>query len=53
MLIGFIVGLENDYPSTVSTIARTCAKVKPKDVAQGVCALCERYVSYELNFICC
>ncbi|KAF5382162.1 hypothetical protein D9615_004389 [Tricholomella constricta] len=26
----FIVGLERDYPSTVSTIARTCAKLAPK-----------------------
>lgn len=44
----FIVGLERDYPSTVSTIARTCAKVKPKDEAQDVCALCERYI----NLLC-
>ncbi|PAV16267.1 cytoplasmic trna 2-thiolation 2 [Pyrrhoderma noxium] len=38
----FIVGLEKDYPSTVSTIARTCAKIAPKEQAQLQCALCER-----------
>ncbi|KAG9224669.1 hypothetical protein CCMSSC00406_0002180 [Pleurotus cornucopiae] len=38
----FIVGLETDYPSTVSTIARTCSKLAPKDKATGVCALCQR-----------
>ncbi|KAF9065591.1 hypothetical protein BDP27DRAFT_1298063, partial [Rhodocollybia butyracea] len=38
----FIVGLERDYPSTVSTIARTCAKLTPKVGAGGLCILCER-----------
>ncbi|KIK63041.1 hypothetical protein GYMLUDRAFT_41346 [Collybiopsis luxurians FD-317 M1] len=38
----FIVGLERDYPSTVSTIARTCAKLAPKVCAEGFCILCER-----------
>ncbi|KAJ4477222.1 hypothetical protein J3R30DRAFT_3291559 [Lentinula aciculospora] len=38
----FIVGLERDYPSTVSTIARTCAKLAPKVEAAGLCILCER-----------
>ncbi|KIJ66861.1 hypothetical protein HYDPIDRAFT_149886 [Hydnomerulius pinastri MD-312] len=38
----FIVGLEKDYPSTVSTIARTCAKLEPKSVSQGACFLCCR-----------
>ncbi|KAJ7756467.1 hypothetical protein DFH07DRAFT_820684 [Mycena maculata] len=38
----FIVGLERDYPSTVSTIARTCGKLTPKDSADGICILCER-----------
>ncbi|RDB25593.1 Cytoplasmic tRNA 2-thiolation protein 2 [Hypsizygus marmoreus] len=38
----FIVGLERDYPSTVSTIARTCAKLTPKQGTSGTCALCER-----------
>jgi cytoplasmic tRNA 2-thiolation protein 2 len=42
--IDFIVGLERDYPSTVSTIARTCAKLAPKDAANERCALCERYI---------
>lgn len=39
---GFVVGLEKDYPSTVSTIARTCEKLAPKDEINGRCALCER-----------
>lgn len=38
----FIVGLERDYPSTVSTIARTCAKLAPRVGASGSCILCER-----------
>ncbi|KAI5117963.1 hypothetical protein M0805_001624 [Coniferiporia weirii] len=38
----FIIGLERDYPSTVSTIARTVAKLAPKDEPSGRCALCER-----------
>lgn len=38
----FIVGLEKDYPSTVSTIARTCGKLAPKDDAGSLCVLCER-----------
>ncbi|KAJ7066993.1 hypothetical protein C8F01DRAFT_1119892 [Mycena amicta] len=38
----FIVGLERDYPSTVSTIARTCAKLAPKDASDKRCVLCER-----------
>ncbi|KAJ7494765.1 hypothetical protein B0H11DRAFT_1716995 [Mycena galericulata] len=38
----FIVGLERDYPSTVSTIARTCGKLAPKDSSDGTCILCER-----------
>ncbi|TDL25645.1 hypothetical protein BD410DRAFT_743382 [Rickenella mellea] len=38
----FIVGLERDYPSTVSTIARTCAKLAPKNEPDGQCIVCER-----------
>ncbi|EIM91164.1 uncharacterized protein STEHIDRAFT_91166 [Stereum hirsutum FP-91666 SS1] len=38
----FIVGLEKDFPSTVSTIARTCGKLAPKDEQGENCALCER-----------
>ncbi|KAJ7931545.1 hypothetical protein B0H13DRAFT_1958724 [Mycena leptocephala] len=38
----FIVGLERDYPSTVSTIARTCGKLAPKDSSDAMCILCER-----------
>lgn len=40
----FIVGLERDYPSTVSTITRTCAKLAPKDDASYICVLCQRPV---------
>ncbi len=38
----FIFGLENNYPSTVSTIARTCAKLTAKEDLGPVCILCER-----------
>jgi cytoplasmic tRNA 2-thiolation protein 2 len=40
--VDFIIGLEKDYPSTVSTIVRTCAKLESKDDHSGHCALCER-----------
>lgn len=39
---GFIVGLERDYPSTASTIVRTCAKLAPKEGNSSICVLCER-----------
>ncbi|KAF8905111.1 hypothetical protein CPB84DRAFT_1677063 [Gymnopilus junonius] len=38
----FIFGLESDYPATVSTVARTCAKLTPKEGSDEICALCER-----------
>ncbi|OBZ72543.1 Cytoplasmic tRNA 2-thiolation protein 2 [Grifola frondosa] len=38
----FITGLEKDYPSTVSTIVRTCGKLAPKGDVAGLCVLCER-----------
>ncbi|EIW57454.1 uncharacterized protein TRAVEDRAFT_72547 [Trametes versicolor FP-101664 SS1] len=38
----FIVGLEKDYPSTVSTIVRTCGKLAPKGEVSGACILCGR-----------
>jgi len=38
----FIFGLESDFPATVSTVARTCAKLTPKEGSDGVCVLCER-----------
>lgn len=47
MLIGisdFIFGLESDYPATVSTVARTCAKLTPKMGSDVTCVLCGRYV---------
>ncbi|KIY52409.1 hypothetical protein FISHEDRAFT_63791 [Fistulina hepatica ATCC 64428] len=40
----FITGLERDYPSTVSTIVRTCAKLAPKRRSDGACVLCQRPV---------
>ncbi|KAI0671628.1 hypothetical protein C8Q78DRAFT_1030025 [Trametes maxima] len=40
----FIVGLEKDYPSTVSTIVRTCGKLAPKGEVSGKCILCGRPV---------
>ena len=41
--LDFIVGLEKDYPSTVSTVVRTCGKLAPKGEAAGKCVVCERY----------
>ncbi|KAI1797223.1 hypothetical protein LXA43DRAFT_935649 [Ganoderma leucocontextum] len=38
----FILGLEQDYPSTVSTIVRTCAKLQPKGEVDSKCILCGR-----------
>ncbi|KXN84715.1 Cytoplasmic tRNA 2-thiolation protein 2 [Leucoagaricus sp. SymC.cos] len=38
----FIMGLEKDYPSTVSTIARTCNKLTTKEDSYAKCILCER-----------
>ncbi|KAF8199546.1 hypothetical protein BJ912DRAFT_654303 [Pholiota molesta] len=38
----FIFGLESDYPATVSTVARTCAKLTPKEGSDDICVLCER-----------
>jgi cytoplasmic tRNA 2-thiolation protein 2 len=38
----FIHGLETDYPATVSTIARTCAKLAPKEASNNICVLCGR-----------
>ncbi|EIW84376.1 hypothetical protein CONPUDRAFT_163521 [Coniophora puteana RWD-64-598 SS2] len=38
----FIMGLEKDYPSTVSAIFRTLAKVEPKDQSVDWCVMCQR-----------
>ncbi len=43
-VIDFIFGLESDFPATVSTVARTCAKLTPKEGSDGTCVLCERLV---------
>ncbi|TFK20282.1 hypothetical protein FA15DRAFT_625622 [Coprinopsis marcescibilis] len=43
----FIMGLEQDFPSTVSTIARTCAKVTPKQKSDTTCILCERPAQHD------
>lgn len=37
----FIIGLEKDYPSTVSTIAKTVGKLAPKGESGMRCILCE------------
>jgi cytoplasmic tRNA 2-thiolation protein 2 len=37
----FIIGLEKDYPSTVSTIAKTVGKLAPKGESGMRCVLCE------------
>jgi cytoplasmic tRNA 2-thiolation protein 2 len=39
--VAFIVGLEKDYPSTVSTIAKTAGKLAPKGESGIRCVLCE------------
>ncbi|EJD48958.1 hypothetical protein AURDEDRAFT_161896 [Auricularia subglabra TFB-10046 SS5] len=39
----FMTRLDRDFPSTVSAVARTCAKVVPRrDQTGQLCALCER-----------
>ncbi|XP_006459420.1 hypothetical protein AGABI2DRAFT_65567 [Agaricus bisporus var. bisporus H97] len=38
----FIMGLEKDYPSTVSTIARTCNKLTTKGDTSMKCLICQR-----------
>ncbi|KAI6042505.1 hypothetical protein EDC04DRAFT_960524 [Pisolithus marmoratus] len=40
----FVVRLEKDYPSTVSTIARTCAKLEPKSTSMDECWFCRRHL---------
>ncbi len=40
--LDFIVALERDYPSKVSTIVRTCGKLAPKGKVVGKCFLGER-----------
>ncbi|KAF9485204.1 hypothetical protein BDN70DRAFT_871601 [Pholiota conissans] len=42
----FIFGLESDYPATVSTVARTCAKLTPKEGSDCTCVLCGRPVQH-------
>ncbi|KAH9972772.1 hypothetical protein BGW80DRAFT_1312474 [Lactifluus volemus] len=37
----FIIGLERDYPSTVSTIAKTVGKLAPKGKSEIRCIMCE------------
>jgi len=44
-----IMGLEKDYPSTVSTITRTCAKLVSKDEPAGTCLICQRPVQGGLD----
>jgi cytoplasmic tRNA 2-thiolation protein 2 len=40
----FVRGLDAGFPSTVSAIARTCAKLAPRGDAGLACVLCERCV---------
>ena len=39
--VDFIIGLERDYPSTVSTITKTVGKLAPKGKSGMRCVLCE------------
>ena len=43
-LTEFIIGLERDYPPTVSTIAKTAGKLAPKGESGERCILCELWV---------
>jgi len=45
----FIFGLETDYPATVSTIARTCAKLAPKEASNDICVLCGRPAQHDVQ----
>ncbi|KAF8806979.1 hypothetical protein BYT27DRAFT_7190689 [Phlegmacium glaucopus] len=45
----FIFGLETDYPATVSTIARTCAKLAPKEASNDICVLCGRPAQHNVQ----
>ncbi|KAG8955883.1 hypothetical protein FRC04_006330 [Tulasnella sp. 424] len=38
----FIIGLEKDFPSTVSAIAKTCEKLEPKGGSSAICPMCQR-----------
>lgn len=40
----FILGLEKDYPSTVSTIVKTCNKLTTKEDSDLRCLMCDRLV---------
>ena len=44
-LTEFVIGLEKDYPSTVSTIAKTAGKLAPKGESGERCILCELWVA--------
>jgi cytoplasmic tRNA 2-thiolation protein 2 len=46
LALDFIIGLEKDYPSTVSTIARTCNKLTTKEESSTICLFCERCVLF-------
>ncbi|KAJ3275247.1 hypothetical protein HDV01_000974 [Terramyces sp. JEL0728] len=41
MTSDFIIGLDDEFPSTVSTIARTAFKIKAKEHSTLSCSLCE------------
>ncbi|KAG9045162.1 hypothetical protein FS837_006930 [Tulasnella sp. UAMH 9824] len=41
----FIIGLEKDFPSTVSAIAKTCEKLEPKGGSDATCPICQRQVA--------
>ena len=42
--LDFMTALERDYPSTVSTVSKTLAKVVPKGASNGECQICQRWV---------
>ena len=41
-----MTSLERDYPSTVSTVSKTLAKIAPKGASNGECQICQRCAKF-------
>lgn len=44
--LDFMTSLERDYPSTVSTVSKTLAKIVPKGASSGECQICQRCTKF-------
>src|SRR5258706_13688125 len=44
-----MTALERDYPSTVSTVSKTLAKIVPKGAPSGECQICQRCARFLLH----